>query len=99
MTLYNFTHVLAANSTLDYIDATTNLTPFFPAGIALAVFAVLFLSLKSTDTASMLMVAGFFTTSLTGLLWLAGYMPFFILIICMLITVVGMLVSYLTGGT
>ena len=98
MTLYNFTSIMQANSTLEYLTATTDTISWLPIGFVVAIFAVLMLSFRSDDIPTLLMIAGFFTTSISGLLWLAGYMPFMIVIFCLVITVVGFFGSYFTGG-
>lgn len=99
MTLYNLTGLSEANTTLQYLTGTTELTVWLPMGVVAAIFVVLMLSTKSNDFPTLLMVSGFFTTSIAGMLWLAGYVPFIVLIFTLLITVVGFILTYLTGGS
>jgi hypothetical protein len=98
MVLYNFSAVTQANSTLEYMTALTDVVPIFPIGIAVAIMAVLMLSFKSDDIPTLLMISGFFTTSISAMLWLAGYMPFMVIVFLLLLTVVGAIISYFSNS-
>jgi hypothetical protein len=98
MVLYNFSAVTQANSTLEYMTALTDVVPIFPIGMAVAIMAVLMLSFKSDDIPTLLMISGFFTTSISAMLWLAGYMPFMVIVFLLLLTVVGAIISYFSNS-
>jgi hypothetical protein len=80
------------------MTALTDVVPIFPIGIAVAIMAVLMLSFKSHDMPTLLMISGFFTTSISAMLWLAGYMPFMVIVFLLLLTVVGAIISYFSNS-
>jgi len=98
LTLYNFSDLMAANSTLELLVGTTGLVSWYAIGAMVAVFFVIFLSFKSDDAPTLMMIAGFFTSVIGSFLWLAGFVPFIAIIFAILTTVVGFLVSWFTGG-
>ena len=91
--MYNLTHLAQANSTLEYLQATTDTLPWFPILLAVSMFAVFLLALKSENFPVIFMVSGFFVTTITGMLWLAGYMPFLVFVFMMVITTIATLAS------
>jgi len=97
-TIYNLTGVTQANSTLEYATELSNIVPWFPIMLVVALFAILMLALKTEDIVSLLMVAGFFTTSISGLFWLAGYIPFLVFIFSLAVTVGAGLINMLQSG-
>ena len=98
MAVYNLSGLMQANSTLEYVSSVNDTLTWFPIMLVVAIFAVIMLSLKSEDVGAMLMVAGFFTTAITGLFWLSGYIPFLVFVFCIVVTVIATLITTMQGG-
>jgi hypothetical protein len=96
MVLYNFSGIMAANSTLDYLIEVNGLITWFPLMLTIAVFIMLMLSMKTDNMAVLLLVAGFFSTSILSMFWLSGYVPFIYIVFSIVITMLGgLLINFL----
>lgn len=94
--MYNFTNITNANSTLDIIQAiNTDFTGgLFIILMLVALFVIILTNLSYHNLGAAFVVAGFVTSTLTGLLWMAELVPMFALIIAMILPAVGIMMVF-----
>lgn len=96
MTVYNLTTIALSNSTLGVLVGVNNLIPWFPIMMAVALFAVIMLSIKSESISGGILVGGFFVSVMMGLFWLSGYVSFVVVVFSMLLPLIGVLLVMFT---
>lgn len=93
MVLYNLSNVTAANNTLQILHAVNvDLTgQMFSIMVILLIFVVMIVAFsRQIEPQGAVLTAGFLTSIITILLWLAGFAPFQAVIYMVVITTIAM---------
>jgi len=98
MTIYNLTNITWANSTLEQLQAiNVDLTGgFFAMLLVFALFIIIFINLSFYNISAAFMVASFFATVISGLMWLAGFVPLLIFVMAIILTVISVPLTTMT---
>lgn len=96
---YNFTDIMAQNSTLDLMKAiNTELAGgIFWIFLLLSLFIIIYINMSFYHAKETFLFTSFFIAMIGGLMWLAGLIPFYIAMITLLLSVVGMILFFLTN--